>query len=88
MTHVAVSRQFTHAVLRLIAKSAFVTRPKLLDYTVDRAEMLKRSTEIMDWISAGKLNVSIDRCFSLDEAAEGHRYLEAGKSTGKVLYKF
>merc|ERR1740117_2714039 len=29
-------------VLRLIGKSAYVTRPKLLDYTVDRKEMLCR----------------------------------------------
>jgi NADPH2:quinone reductase len=74
-------------VLRLINKSAFVTRPKLLDYTVDRAEMLKRSEEIMGWIGAGKLKVSIDRTFPLEQAAEAHKYLEAGKSTGKVLYK-
>ncbi|GMI30833.1 hypothetical protein TeGR_g13089, partial [Tetraparma gracilis] len=33
-------------VLRLIGKSAFVTRPKLLDYTATRDEMLYRSGEI------------------------------------------
>jgi len=35
----------------------------------------------------GKLKVSVDTIFPLDQAAEGHLYLEAGKSTGKVLYE-
>lgn len=72
--------------LRLIAKSAFLTRPKLLDYTVDRTELLYRANEIMAWLQAGDLKVTIDTTFPLDEAAKGHEYLEAGKSKGKVLY--
>jgi NADPH2:quinone reductase len=74
-------------VLKLIAKSAYVTRPKLLDYTTDRAELVGRATEIFDWIAGGKLKVCVDTAFPLDEAAEGHLYLQAGKSTGKVLYR-
>lgn len=73
-------------VLRLIGKSAYVTRPKLLDYTVDRKELLWRSGEVFGWLSEGKLKVSVDTVFPLDQAAEGHKYLEAGKSKGKVLY--
>ena len=74
-------------VLRLIGKSAYVTRPKLLDYTVDREELLWRSGEIFGWLKDGRLKVSVDTSFPLDEAAEGHKYLEAGKSKGKVLYE-
>jgi NADPH2:quinone reductase len=74
-------------VLRLIGKSAYVTRPKLLDYTVDRAELVSRADEVFGWLKEGKLNVSVDRAFPLDQAAEGHIYLEAGKSKGKVLYQ-
>jgi len=73
--------------LRLIAKSAFLTRPKLLDYTVDRNELLYRANEIMAWLQSGQLSVSVDTAFPLDQAPEGHIYLEAGKSKGKVLYK-
>lgn len=73
-------------VLRLIEKSAFVTRPKLLDYTVDRAELDRRSGDIFCWLLSGELKVGIDKVFPLEQAAEGHAYLEAGKSTGKVLY--
>lgn len=73
-------------VLRLIGKSAYVTRPKLLDYTTNRAELVERADEIFGWLKDGKLNVSVDTTFPLSEAAEGHLYLEAGKSKGKVLY--
>lgn len=74
-------------VLRLIKKSAYVTRPKLLDYTTNREELTWRADEIFGWLRDGKLNVSVDTTFPLDQAAEGHLYLEAGKSKGKVLYE-
>jgi len=74
-------------VLKLIAKSAYVTRPKLLDYTTNRAELIERADEIFGWLKEGKLNVTVDASFPLEEAAAGHKYLEAGKSKGKVLYK-
>ena len=32
-------------------------------------------------------SVSVDTSFPLDQAAEGHKYLESGASTGKVLYR-
>jgi len=63
-----------------------VTRPKLLDYTVDRAELDRRAGDIFGWLLSGELKVGIDRTFPLEKAADGHIYLEAGKSTGKVLY--
>ena len=73
-------------VLRLIGKSAYVTRPKLLDYSVDRKELVWRADEIFGWLKDGTLKVAVDTSFPLEEAAEGHKYLEAGKSRGKVLY--
>eukprot|EP00557_Chaetoceros_sp_GSL56_P001226 CAMPEP_0176490740 /NCGR_PEP_ID=MMETSP0200_2-20121128/8038_1 /TAXON_ID=947934 /ORGANISM="Chaetoceros sp., Strain GSL56" /LENGTH=335 /DNA_ID=CAMNT_0017888079 /DNA_START=224 /DNA_END=1231 /DNA_ORIENTATION=+ len=74
-------------VLRLIGKSAYVTRPKLLDYTTDREELVWRANEVFGWLLEGKLQVSVDTTFPLEQAADGHLYLEAGKSKGKVLYE-
>jgi NADPH:quinone reductase len=74
-------------VLRLIGKSAYVTRPKLLDYTVTRDELVWRAGEVFGWLQEGKLKVAVDTVFPLEQCAEGHLYLEAGKSKGKVLYK-
>ena len=48
---------------------------------------MMRADEIFGWLQSGDLKVGIDKTFSLKEAVEGHKYLEAGKSKGKVLYK-
>jgi len=74
-------------VLRLIGKSAFVCRPKLLDYTRTRAELDYRADQVFGWLKDGQLKVAVDATFPLDDAPEGHKYLEAGKSKGKVLFK-
>jgi len=74
--------------IKLIAKSGFICRPKLLDYTRDREELLWRSNEVFGWVASGDLKVSVDKTFPLEQAVDGHLYLEAGKSTGKVLYGF
>jgi len=74
-------------VLRLIKKSAFVTRPKLLDYVATRDELEWRAGEIFGWLKTGELSVGIDKVFDLSEAVAGHQYLEAGKSKGKLIYK-
>jgi len=43
----------------------------------------------LDWIrqriDAGRLRVVVDRSFSLDEAAEAHRYIETKRARGKVI---
>jgi len=72
--------------LKLIGKSNFICRPKLLDYTASREELLWRSSEVFGWYDEGKLKCSIDRSFPLSETPEGHEYLQSGASTGKVLY--
>ena len=64
-----------------------LTRPKLNDYTVTREELMERANDIFKWIGSGDLQVAVDRCFPLEQAVEGHNYLEAGKSRGKVLYE-
>eukprot|EP00542_Grammatophora_oceanica_P019298 CAMPEP_0194030404 /NCGR_PEP_ID=MMETSP0009_2-20130614/3902_1 /TAXON_ID=210454 /ORGANISM="Grammatophora oceanica, Strain CCMP 410" /LENGTH=335 /DNA_ID=CAMNT_0038670345 /DNA_START=151 /DNA_END=1158 /DNA_ORIENTATION=- len=74
-------------VLRLIGKSAYVTRPKLLDYITTREELVERAGDIFGWLQDGKLSVCVDTTFPLDQAPEGHLYLEAGKTKGKLLYE-
>lgn len=73
--------------LRHIAKSSFMTRPKLLDYTTDREELLYRANDLFNWIADGNLKVSIDKTFPLAEGPAAHEYLEAGLSRGKLVYE-
>jgi len=73
--------------IRLIKKSLFMTRPKMLDYVATREELMMRADEVFGWIQSGDLQVTVDKTFDLKDAVEGHKYLEAGKSKGKVIYK-
>jgi NADPH2:quinone reductase len=65
--------------------SIYLTRPFLGHYTVDRAELSSRATDVFHWMVAGELKVRIDKTFPLIEAAEAHKYLEGRQSKGKIL---
>lgn len=67
------------------AGSVFFTRPHLADYIATAAEIGSRANDLFAWFAAGRLDVTIDRVFPLADAAEAHRYLEAGKTRGKLL---
>jgi NADPH2:quinone reductase len=70
----------------LVAKgSLFLTRPSLIHYTLSRAELLQRTTDLFAWTASGKLKVRIDKLLPMSAAAEAHRQLEGRKTTGKVL---
>jgi len=65
--------------------SLFLTRPTLAHYIASRAELVARAGEVLSWVKSGILRVRIEHEFSLAEAAEAHRALEARKTTGKLL---
>jgi len=65
--------------------SLFLTRPTLVDYVADRAELTQRAGDLFHWIADGKLRVTIDRTWPLAQAADAHRYMEARQTQGKVL---
>lgn len=65
--------------------SLCMTRTSLAHFTADRAELEWRATDVLRWIAEGKLNVLVDRIFSLEDAAQAHTYLESSSSVGKLL---
>lgn len=65
--------------------SLFITRPSLVHYTLDRAELLDRASDLFNWTAAGKLKLRIEITLPLTDAAEAHRLLEGRKTTGKVV---
>ena len=65
--------------------SLFLTRPTLAHYTSTRAELLRRTEELFEWVADGSLAVRIGREFPLAAAAEAHAELESRRTTGKVL---
>ena len=65
--------------------SLYVTRPTLVNYIATREELQQRSSDLSNWIAAGKLRLRTEFEFPLKDAAEAHRALEGRKTTGKVL---
>jgi NADPH2:quinone reductase len=65
--------------------SLFLTRPTLGHYTRDRAELIGRTTELMDWIATGTVEVRIGHRYPLDEARQAHEDLQGRRTTGKLL---
>ena len=67
--------------------SLFLTRPTLAHYTATREELLRRSSDIFQWIANGELDVRIGAEFPLEQVAAAHDALEGRLTTGKVLIR-
>jgi NADPH:quinone reductase len=67
--------------------SLYLTRPTLAHYVATRAELLRRSGELFDWLRDSKLSVRVDREVLLKDVAEAQRALENRETTGKVLLR-
>jgi NADPH2:quinone reductase len=67
------------------AGSLFLTRPTSAHYTLTRAELEWRTTEVFESAGLGDLDVHIGATFPLSDAAAAHAALEARATTGKVL---
>ncbi len=65
--------------------SLFLTRPTLGHYSASAEEIQERTNDIFSWISAGELQVRIDRRYPLADAAAAHRYIEGRRTKGKIL---
>jgi NADPH2:quinone reductase len=70
---------------RLISGSLFLTRPTLVHYAADRAELLWRAGDLFEWIAKGELDVRIGGTYPLTDAGRAQADLEARRTTGKLL---
>jgi len=69
------------------AGSLWFTRPHMAHYMASQEEIQARADDLFAWYRAGELALRIDREYPLAEAADAHRYLEAGRTTGKLLLR-
>ncbi|XP_038877128.1 quinone oxidoreductase [Benincasa hispida] len=69
----------------LAAKSLFLTRPSLMQYTVIRDELLEAAKEVFEKVESGTLRVHVNHTYPLSEAAQAHADLESRKTTGSVV---
>ncbi|KAI3817903.1 hypothetical protein L1987_11703 [Smallanthus sonchifolius] len=69
----------------LAAKSLFLTRPSLKQYTAKRDELLETAGEVFANISNGVLRVRVNHKYPLSQASQAHLDIENRKTTGSVV---
>lgn len=70
----------------LIATTKTLTGGDLWKVVTNQKERLIRSKRLFDLILKQKIQLSAPTIFQLSNGAEGHRFLEGGKSTGKIIF--
>lgn len=69
-----------------IQGSVYVTRPALADYIADPAERAELSGALFSHLTEGRIRVEINQRYALEDAAQAHRDLEAGKTVGSSIF--
>ena len=67
------------------AGSVFFTRPHLADYMRDAQEIAGRVDDLFSAFRSGKLKITVDTVFPLEDAARAHETIEGGRTRGKLL---
>jgi NADPH2:quinone reductase len=65
--------------------SLFLTRPSLMHYTARREDLVAHAEDLFEVVTSKVVSVRIGGRFTLAEAAEAHRQLEARKTTGSLI---
>lgn len=66
--------------------SLFVTRPALADYIADPAERAELCGELFGHVAGGRIRIEINQRYALLDAAQAHRDMEAGRTTGSSIF--
>jgi NADPH2:quinone reductase len=65
--------------------SLYFTRPTLFTHTAKRADLEAISQDLFDIVQVGKVRIDVEQRYTLADAAEAHRDLEARKTTGASI---
>jgi NADPH2:quinone reductase len=71
--------------LALLKGSLFATRPTLMAYTANYADLDANAAELFDMVLGGRIRIEINQRFALADAAKAHRELEARRTTGSTV---
>ena len=64
--------------------SLYLTRPTLMTYTAERADLVESASALFDAVAKG-LKIEVNQRYALKDAAQAHRDLEARKTTGSTI---
>ncbi|MBL6457556.1 quinone oxidoreductase [Belnapia sp. T6] len=66
--------------------SLYVTRPTLNTYTAKRDDLVATAKDLFEVVGSGAVKIAVNQTYPLKDAAEGHRALEARKTTGSTVF--
>lgn len=66
--------------------SLFITRPTLFTYTGRRDDLEAMAGDLFAMVESGKIKIDINQRYSLKDAGQAHRDLEARKTTGSSIF--
>jgi NADPH2:quinone reductase len=69
-----------------IKGSLYVTRPALADYIAEPRERAELAYELFDHVSKERIRIEIMQRYSLRDAVQAHRDLEARRTTGSSIF--
>ena len=65
--------------------SLYTTRPTLMHYTSNRADLMANANELFDLVGRGIVKINVNQTYPLADAAQCHRDVEARKTTGSTV---
>lgn len=65
--------------------SLYVTRPTLMSYIADPADLQQMAEELFEVVGSGAVSIQINQRYALADAATAHDDLEARKTTGSTI---
>lgn len=65
--------------------SLYVTRPVLMAYVASDEALQANAKDLFDVVSSGKVKISINQRYKLQDAEQAHRDIEARKTTGSTI---
>lgn len=67
--------------------SLFVTRPAIMHYMAKRADLEASAADLFEAVGSGKVRIAVNHVYPLREAAEAHRAIEEGRTTGSTVLR-
>ena len=65
--------------------SLYLTRPTLMTYNENRADLVESSRALFDVVARGAVRITVNQTFPLADAADAHRALEGRRTVGSTV---
>ncbi len=66
--------------------SLFFTRPTIMTYTAKPEDLQASAKDLLDVVTSGAVNISVDQTYALKDARQAHEDLESRKTTGSTVF--